>query len=163
MRPLGVPARRGLPEHGLGARQRVVRRVLHHPGRHVRVPVRGRVLKSDRTGLTAALRYRFTGPVRPVTGRNRLNSNPNSNKFKNSHTTGRINSKTPIQPVPTGLPAGFTGRFDRFEIQKLPCNRFTGRFDRFTSRFDRFDRWAFMGRSIFFFFFDLTLNPRKLY
>ena len=36
-----------------------------------------RVLKSDRTGLTAALRYRFTGPVRPVTGGNRLNSNPN--------------------------------------------------------------------------------------
>ena len=26
------------------------------------------VLKSDRTGLTATLRYRFTGPVRPVTG-----------------------------------------------------------------------------------------------
>ena len=60
----------------------------------------------------------------------------------------------------------FTGRFDRFEIQKLPCNRFTGRFYRFTDRFDRFtgrfDRWALMGRPIFF-FFDLTLNPRKLY
>ena len=63
-----------------------------------------RVLKSDRTGLTAALRYRFTGPVRPVTGGNRLNSNPNSNKFKNSHATGSDR---------------FTGRFDRF----------TGRFD----------------------------------
>ena len=57
-----------------------------------------------------------------------------------------------MQPVPTrlpagltGLPAGFTGRFDRFEIQKLQCNRFTG-------RFDRFDRWAFMGRLIFFLF-----------
>ena len=75
-----------------------------------------RVLKSDRTGLTAALRYRFTGPVRPVTDGNRLNSNSNSNKFKNSHATG------------------------------------SDRFDRFTGRFDRFDRWAFMGRPIFFLF-----------
>ena len=100
-----------------------------------------RVLKSDRTGLTAALRYRFTGPVRPVTGGNRLNSNSNSNKFKNSHTTGSDRF--------TGRFDRFTGRFYRFEIQKLPCNWFTGRFDRFT---DRFDRWAFMGRPIFFLF-----------
>ena len=99
---------------------------------------RSRVLKSDRTGLTAALRYRFTGPVRPVTGGNRLNSNPNSNKFKNSRATGSDRF--------TGRFYRFTGRFDRFEIQKLPCNRFTG-------RFDRFDRWAFMGRPIFFFSF----------
>ena len=110
--------------------------------------VGSRVLKSDRTGLTAALRYRFTGPVRPVTGGNRLNSNPNSNKFKNSHATGSDRF--------TGRFDRFTGRFDRFEIQKLPCNRFTGRFDqftdRFTGRFDRFDRWAFMGRPIFFLF-----------
>ena len=76
--------------------------------RHKRTIIR--VLKSDRTGLTAALRYRFTGPVRPVTGGNRLNSNPNSNKFKNSHATG-------------------SDRFDRF----------TGRFYRFTGRFDRFE------------------------
>ena len=71
-----------------------------------------RVLKSDRTGLTAVLRYRFTGPVRPVTGGNRLNSNPNSNKFKNSHTTSSDRF--------TGRFDRFTGRFDRFEIQKLP-------------------------------------------
>ena len=77
-------------------------------------------------------------------------------KFKFSSATGSDRF--------TGRFYRFTGRFDRFEIQKLPCNRFTGRFDRFTGRFDRFDRWAFMGRPIFFFFFfDLTLNPRKLY
>jgi hypothetical protein len=51
VRPLGVPARRGLPEHGLGARQRVVRRVLHHPGRHIRVPVRGAAVRGARDGL----------------------------------------------------------------------------------------------------------------
>ena len=115
-----------------------------------------RVHVTDRRPVTAALRYRYTGPVWPVTGENRLNSNPNSNKFKNSYATGSDR---------------FTGRFDRFEIQKLSCNRFTGRFDRFTDRFDRFtgrfdrfDWWALMGRPIFFFFFfDLTLNPRKLY
>ena len=93
---------------------------------------------------TAGHRFRFTGPVGLVTGRNRLNLNPNLNKFKSSRATGSDR---------------FTGRFDRFEIQKLPCNRFTGRFDRFTDRFDRFtgrfdrfDRWAFMGRPIFFLF-----------
>ena len=75
-----------------------------------------RVLKSDRTGLTAALRYRFTGPVRPVTGGNRLNSNPNSNKFKFSRATGSDRF--------TGRFYRFTGRFDRFEIQIFPCNRF---------------------------------------
>ena len=107
-------------------------------------PVMSRVLFPNRKPVTAALRYRFTGPVRPVTGENRLNSNPNSNKFKFFRATGSDR---------------FTGRFDRFEIQKLPCNRFTGqfyrftdRFDRFTGRFDRFDRWAFMGRPIFFLF-----------
>ena len=66
-----------------------------------------------------------------------MNSNPNSNKFKNSHATGSDRF--------TGRFDRFTGRFYRFEIQKLPCNRFTG-------RFDRFDRWAFMGRPIFFLF-----------
>ena len=96
-----------------------------------------RVLFPNRKPVTAALRYRFTGPVRPVTGGNRLNSNPNSNKFKFSRATGSDRF--------TGRFYRFTGRFDRFEIQKLPCNRFTG-------RFDRFDRWAFMGRPIFFLF-----------
>ena len=89
--------------------------------------VSSRVLKSDRTGLTAALRYRFTGPVRPVTGGNRLNSNPNSNKFKNSHATGFDRF--------TGRFDRFTGRFDRF-ISRF--NRFTDRFNRFTGWFDRF-------------------------
>ena len=73
-----------------------------------------------------------------------------------------------MQPVPTGLPAGFTGlpvgltglKFKSSRATGLPAG-FTDRFDRFTGRFDRFDRWAFMGRPIFF--FDLTLNPRKLY
>src|SRR6185369_11425214 len=112
--------------------------------------VTARVLKSDRTGLTAALRYRFIGPVRPVTGGNRLNSNPNSNKFKNSHATGSDRFTGRFDRF-TGWFYRFAGRFDRFEIQKLPCNwftgrfdRFIGRFDRFTDRFDRFDRWAFM-------------------
>ena len=36
---------------------------LEAVGRRVQFP--------DRTGLTAGLRYRFTSPVRPVTGRNR--------------------------------------------------------------------------------------------
>ena len=103
-----------------------------------------RVPLTDRRPVTAALRYRYTGPVWPVTGGNQLNSNPNSNKFKNSHTTGSDRF--------TGRFDRFTGRFDRFEIQNLPCNRFTGRFDRFTGRFDRFDWWAFMGRPIFLLF-----------
>ena len=38
-----------------------------------------RVLISDRSGQIAGLRYRYTGPVWPVTGRNRWNSNLNSN------------------------------------------------------------------------------------
>ena len=129
-----------------------------------------RVLFPNRKPVTAALRYRFTGPVRPVTGGNRLNSNPNSNKFKFSRATGSDRFTGRFDRF-TGRFYRFTGRFDRFEIQKLPCNRFTGRFyrftdrfDRFTGRFDRFDRWAFMGRPIFFFFFfDLTLNSHKLY
>ena len=109
--------------------------------------VKSRVLKSDRTGLTAAFRYRFTGPVRPVTGGNRLNSNPNSTKFKNSHATGSDRFTGWFDRF-TGRFYRFTGRFDRFEIQKLPCNRF----DRFTDRFDRFTKWVLMGRLIFFFF-----------
>ena len=44
---------------------------------------------------TAGLRYRYTGPFWPVTGRNRWNSN--------------LNSNFAVQPVRTGLPAGLTG------------------------------------------------------
>ena len=54
-----------------------------------------RVLISDRCSVTAGLRYRYTGPVWPVTGRNRWNSNLNSNGA--------------VQPVRTGIPAGLTG------------------------------------------------------
>ena len=110
----------------------------------------------NRLTQTAGHQFWFTGPVGPVTGGNRLNSNPNSNKFKNSHATGSDRFTGRFDRF-TGRFYRFTGRFDRFEIQKLPCNRFTG-------RFDRFDQWAFMGRPIFFFFFfDLTLNSHKLY
>lgn len=70
MRPLGVPLRRGLPEHGLGARQRVIHRVLHRPGRHIGVPVRGAAVGGARDGwllssvklpLRAACRARRSG------------------------------------------------------------------------------------------------------
>ena len=54
-----------------------------------------RVHFSDRTGLTAGLRCRFTGSVRPVTGRNRTNAN--------------LNSNFAVVAVVTGIPAGFTG------------------------------------------------------
>ena len=54
-----------------------------------------RVFYPDRLTQTAGHRFRFTGPVGPVTGGNRLNSN--------------LNLKAPVQPVPTGLPAGLTG------------------------------------------------------
>ena len=50
-----------------------------------------RVLISDRCSVTAGLRYRYTGPVWPVTSRNRWNSN------------------FAVQPVRTGLPAGLAG------------------------------------------------------
>ena len=51
-----------------------------------------RVQFPDRTGLTAGLRYRFTGPVRPVTGRNRSKEN--------------LNSKFVVEAVENGIPAG---------------------------------------------------------
>ena len=70
-------------------------------------PVGTRVLFPNRKPVTAALRYRYTGPVRPVTGGNRLNSNPNSNKFKFSRATGSDRF--------TGRFYRFTGRFDRFD------------------------------------------------
>ena len=64
----------------------------------------------------------------------------------------------------------YTGRFDRFEFKskfKIACvtglERYTSRFDQFTGRFERFTKWALMGRLIFFlFFFGLTLNTRKV-
>ena len=54
-----------------------------------------RVHVTDRRPVTAALRYRYTGPVWPVTGRNRWNSN--------------LNSNFPVQPVTIGIPAGLAG------------------------------------------------------
>ena len=53
-----------------------------------------RVLLTDRSGQTGAVRYRYTGPVWPETGSNRLNSN--------------LNSKAAVQPVRNGLPVGLT-------------------------------------------------------
>ena len=55
----------------------------------------GSVLISDRSPVTAGLRYWYTGPVWPVTGRNRWNLNLNSNGA--------------VQPVRTGIPDGLTG------------------------------------------------------
>ena len=54
-----------------------------------------RVSFTDRTGQTAGVRYRYTGPVWPETGRYRSNSN--------------LNSKNSVQPVRIGIPAGLTG------------------------------------------------------
>ena len=54
--------------------------------------VRIRVKISDRSPLTAALRFRLTGPVSPVTGRNKTNAN--------------LNSNSPVETVLTGIPAG---------------------------------------------------------
>jgi len=61
-----------------------------------RVPIRVDV--TDWSGQTGVVRYRYTGPVWPETGPNRLNSN--------------LNSKAAVQPVRNGLPVGLTGRFD---------------------------------------------------
>ena len=52
---------------------------------------RSRVLISDRSPVTAGFRYWYTGPVWPVTGRNRWNSN------------------FTVQLVRTGLPASLAG------------------------------------------------------
>ena len=51
----------------------------------------GRVSFTDRTDQTAGVRYRYTGPVWPETGRYRWDSN------------------FAVQPVHTGIPAGLTG------------------------------------------------------
>ena len=51
-----------------------------------------RVSFKHRTGQTARVRYRYTGPVWSETGRYRSNSN--------------LNSKNSVQPVRTGIPAG---------------------------------------------------------
>jgi len=69
---------------------------------------RSRVLISDRSPVTAEFRYRYTGPVWPVTGRNRWNSN--------------LNSNTAVQPVRTGIPAGLTG--NRTNLFFLNSNAF---------------------------------------
>jgi hypothetical protein len=56
----------------------------------------------DRTGRTAAVRYRYTGPVQPGTAQNRVNSNSKS--------------KSVVHSVWSGIPNGSTGipvRFDR--------------------------------------------------
>jgi len=54
-----------------------------------------RVKFPDRSGLTAGVRFRLTGPVSPVTGRNRPNEN--------------LNSNFPVVTVLTGIPAGLAG------------------------------------------------------
>ena len=114
-----------------------------------------RVLFPNRKPVTAALRYRFTGPVRPVTGGNRLNSNPNSNKFKFSRATGSDRFTGRFDRF-TGRFDRFTGQFDRFEF-KIACvtglEQYTGRFDWFTGRFDGFTKWALMTVSFFSFLF----------
>ena len=93
--------------------------------------VSGRVFNPDRTGLTAGLRYRFTGPVRPVTGRNRTKTRLNLFEFKSRRSngtdrytgrtgrfTGRLGRYTgdvggaarTVEPAGyTGIPAGYTG------------------------------------------------------
>ena len=51
-----------------------------------------RVSFTDRTDQTAGVRYRYTGPVWPETGRYRSNSN--------------LNSKNSVQAAHTGIPVG---------------------------------------------------------
>ena len=77
---------------------------------------RYRVSFSDRIGLTAGVRYRYTGPVRPVTGRNRSNTNLNSNFLVEAVLTGipagyRFGRYTGDLdgPVLSGIPAGYSG------------------------------------------------------
>ena len=68
-----------------------------------------RVLIFDRSGQTAGLRYRYTGPVWPVTGRNRWNSNLNSNFAVQPVRTSIPVGWTSLPPGLAGLPVGLTG------------------------------------------------------
>ena len=54
-----------------------------------------RVYLPDRSGQTGGVRFRYTGPVWPVTGRKWSNSN--------------LNSNFPVQLVRTGIPVDLTG------------------------------------------------------
>ena len=74
-----------------------------------------RVSNPDRTGLTAGLRYRFTGPVRPVTGRNRTKPRLNLFEFKSRRSNGTDRY--------TGRPSRFTGRFGRYTGDVLGAAR----------------------------------------
>ena len=92
LRPIKIPAYRAFALRGFRDARGSDRTA---PVRHGRVRAALRVQFPDRTGLTAGLRYRFNGPVRPVTGRNRSNVN--------------LNSNFTVVAVPTGIPAGYTG------------------------------------------------------
>ena len=67
-----------------------------------RFPLVTRVYLPDRSGQTRGVRFQYTGPVWPVTGRNRSNSNLNSNFAVKSVRTG-------IPAGLTGIPVGLTG------------------------------------------------------
>ena len=54
-----------------------------------------KVYITDRSGQIGGIRYQYTGPVWPETGRNRSKSN--------------LNLKFSVQMVRTGIPAGLTG------------------------------------------------------
>ena len=64
---------------------------------------------SDRSPLTAGVRFRLTGSVSPVTGRNRTNANLNSNSPVETVRTGIPAGLTGLPAGLTGLPAGLTG------------------------------------------------------
>ena len=68
-----------------------------------------RVKFSDRSPLTAGVRFRLTGPVSSVTGRNRTNTNLNSNSPVETVLTGIPAGLTGLPAGLTGLPAGLTG------------------------------------------------------
>ena len=70
---------------------------------------RSRVNLTDRCPVTAGLRFRFTRPVAPVTGRNRSNSNLNSKNLVEPVRTGIPTGLTGLPAGLTGLPAGLTG------------------------------------------------------
>jgi len=77
---------------------------------------RYRVSFSDPISLTACVRYWYTDPVRPVTGRNRSNTNLNSNFLDEAVLTGipagyRFGRYTGDLdgPVLSGIPAGYSG------------------------------------------------------